>query len=81
MSEAPAPVLTDDEIAVLNEARSILTAVGTRIRPNEYGEGYSACRVEMAEHAIFQALNSLNSRRLVPLTQEQLHNRTVEAVA
>lgn len=85
-------ILTDDEVATLNEARSILHAFGNRCRaaswnapalvagianPADLGRVHGMA--DAAEHAIFMALNSTSSYDVRKLDEAQLHNHKVAA--
>lgn len=87
-------VLTDDEIATLNQARDILAAMQNRLwsigwkqefdpgheRPHAVSCGIVYGTAMAAADLIFDVLNQLDSR-VQELPDDQLHNRKPEAVA
>lgn len=87
--------LTDEEIAALNDARTILAQykewAGTRSwltpsgfadgGPNAGDYGRVAAFADIAEDAIFMVLNVSNSHRVRKMTKDQLHNYTPDAPA
>jgi rubrerythrin len=89
MTETVAEILSDDDVALLNEARTLLKALGTRAsraswdapsRPDgavatgaDYGRVHALA--DSAEDAIFTVLNWTNSHHVRSLNEQQLHNR------
>lgn len=85
------PSLTDEDIEILNAARTVLDtarkntqdaawiAMRSKLddysKPNAADYGRMMEAVETAEHAIFKVLNIINSHNLRQLTDEQIHNR------
>lgn len=70
----PTLVLTDDEIAALNAARTILTGISSRT-----SRTYDAGRVDAAAEAAQQGITTFLVHAKVwgdcPITDKQLHNR------
>lgn len=88
-------ILTDEQVDLLNQARTLLKEYAARCGNQSYSvpSGYNGgdanvsdyARVEVlaivAEDAIFTLLNWTNSHRVRPLTNEQLHNEQPEEAA
>ncbi len=83
------PLITADEVATLNAARTILEAVEKRANtfdtPREPWQYHSCGRLaeaaDTAESVIFGVLNYANASKLAPLTDDELHNREPAPVA
>lgn len=87
-------LLTEEEIATLNQARDILDALQKRAwslgwdrqfaqdrdRPHAVSIGIVYGVASSAADAIFDVLNSIDSR-VHPIAEDLLHNRKPEAVA
>jgi hypothetical protein len=70
------PLLTDDEITILNLARRVLIDVRDRLGYKEsFGIGRVSFAADHAESAIFQFLNNTHVWAGVPMTDLQLHGR------
>jgi hypothetical protein len=67
--------LTNEEIEVLNAARTILEAHSKFTGSVAAYEAKAATRAEVAEEAIFKYLNVTSAFLGVAMTYEQLHNR------
>lgn len=81
-------MITADEVAAINEVRTALKLMAQRL----FDEGHSVKRgaghcyrcgmtyeaVTTAADALFGVLNAASSFGLVEISQDQLHNRTVE---
>ena len=88
---AAAELLTDEQIATLNEARTILKEYGARAsraswtaptnpgfaQPTDADYGRIDALAAAADDGIFTLLNWTHSYHVRPLTEEQLHNRPV----
>jgi hypothetical protein len=66
-------ILTDEEIATLNAARTILDSISKRT-PHTRSGGVVDCQADETSHALFMFLNRACSHLLAPLTYDQLHN-------
>jgi hypothetical protein len=83
------PLITADEVATLNAARTLLKTLEKRAETLAWDEPASMARSlgrfaegsDVAGHSLFNLLNCANSYCDVALTPEQLHNRTLEPVA
>ncbi len=75
-----APMIGVEEVAVLNEARTILKNI-ERARRFGYRDGRIAEACDSAEFGIFRALNAVNVYSDVDLTDAQLHNGKIDEVA
>lgn len=73
-------ILTDDEIALLNAARTILAVAKDRC-PRTCSGGKVSAAMTFAEEGIFQSLNWAHSYGRLEMTDVQLHNLAPEAVA
>ena len=71
--------ITDDEIAVLNAARTVLDKQA-RAPIETAQEGRVSAAAAITEHAIFTFLNWTHSYLHVEMSKEQLHNRAPEEV-
>ena len=81
-------LITDSEVAILNAAQTILKDLAERAMKASYDAigGYDTARpvdygrfgeaADMAQHAIFNALNVGRSYHVLTLTDQQLHNRS-----
>jgi hypothetical protein len=79
------PLLTEDEVAILNAARVVLR--DTQRRTTQYerlrdcdarqGADLGAARAlaDVSEDSLFRVLNWLNACGVLPLTDQQLHIR------
>ena len=67
--------ITDEEIAVLNEARAILKAYSDYNSGSEANEAAVAAVATIAENGIFKFLNWTNAYLHREMTYEQLHNQ------
>ncbi len=68
--------MTDDEIRILNQARTILKNQRT---PNTREGGHADAVYHDAEHAVFQALNVTRAYLEQPISDDLMHNREVAA--
>lgn len=66
------PLISPAEIAVLNAARATLIAVNRRA-PHNWEGGFVAEATTTGEHAVFEALNVLNTYGEVAMTEAELY--------
>ncbi len=76
MNDQATPVLSDDDIEVLNSARRVLLDARNRT-PYTYSGGQCDSMIDTAENGIFMALNWLNASGVQSLESDQLHCRKV----
>lgn len=80
-------LLTEQDVATLNDARALLRRVARRAdyysrrlyEPGATGRLSGYC--ESAEHAVFMVLNIANAYCKVNLTHEQLHDAALKKIA
>ncbi len=69
----PTEIITDDEVVMLNMARTILARIGKRAE-RTFSGGRVIEQCEGAEYEVFQTLNCVSVYGGANLTDEQLHN-------
>ncbi len=82
--------ISDEQIALLNAARTLLSDIGKQAQEAGYDVdrkldsisfGRLAESAASAEWSVFQVLNAISAHRLAPLTEDQLHNQQIAAVS
>jgi hypothetical protein len=71
-----APLITDEQVATINEARSVLEAIAksAHMDHDSQASGMIFARASAAEHDLFQLLNWYDSYAHGGLSKAQIHN-------
>lgn len=75
--EQTARIVSDEDLATLNAARTILNTLAKEA-PHTWSGGVLYAIFDTAEDAVFQAINVAHNYGGQPMTYEQLHNRPEE---